>query len=478
MTGYSEWHSCGKAEVYRSGKCKVFDVAVIGGGVVGCAVAQRFAVGGATTVLLERGSDILSGASKGNSGLLHTGFDAPEGSLELRCMRSGYAEYLALRKELNLPLIETGALVVAWTEADLLKLPGIVATAHRNGISDVHQINARDLSVREPRLSKRALGAVVVPGEHVIDPWSSPLAYAERAHAHGAQIRRQCEVTGGTFTGDRWELETTDQLVIARVVINCAGNYADLVEGINRQPSFAIRPRKGQLVVFDKAAHDLCTAIILPVPTAKSKGVLLARTAYGNLLIGPTAEEQEARNIATTDEAALRALIEFGRSVIPDLEGCFVTAAFAGLRPATQFKDYQIHAQPHRRWITVAGIRSTGLTASLGIAQYVAGLYVENFAPLGDAVAETQTAVPNLAEVNPRPYQQVGHGEIVCHCELVTAGEIEAALTRPLPARDLGGLRRRTRCMMGRCQGFYCQWRVMQLASPYFAENPVRPHAT
>lgn len=459
-------------------KRKVFDVAIIGGGVVGCAVARRFALGSATTILLERGPDILSGASKGNSGLLHSGFDAPEDSLELQCMRAGAAEYFAVRKDLNLPLVETGALVVAWTEAELLKLPDIVAKAHRNGVSDVYQIDASDLRAREPGLSSRALGAVAVPGEHVIDPWSAPLAYAEQAHAHGASIRRRCEVIGGTFTGDRWALETTDEPVIARVVINCAGNYADLVEGINSQPPFAIRPRKGQFVIFDKVAHDLCKAIILPVPTARTKGVLIARTAYGNLLVGPTAEEQDERSIATTDGVSLRSLIDFGRTALPDLAGCSVTAAFAGLRPATQFKDYQIHAQPDRRWITVAGIRSTGLTSSLGIAQYVADLYVENFAPLGAAVVQTQTRVPNLAEDNQRPYQQVGHGEIVCHCELVTAAEIETALTRALPARDVSGLRRRTRCMMGRCQGFYCQARILQLASPYFAVDPVQPHGT
>ena len=172
-----------------------FDIAVIGGGVVGLAILRRFAMSGLRCVLLERGADILSGASKGNSALLHTGFDAPAGSLELACMQAGYEEYLAIRDRLNLPLLESAALVVAWTEEELAKLPEIVTRAHRNGVRDVEEIGRDDLRRREPHLSEAALGAVLVPREHIIDPWSAPLAYAHQALAHGAEIRRNAEVT-------------------------------------------------------------------------------------------------------------------------------------------------------------------------------------------------------------------------------------------------------------------------------------------
>jgi glycerol-3-phosphate dehydrogenase len=188
---------------------------------------------------------------------------------------------------------------------------------------------------------------------------------------------------------------------------------------------------------------------------------VICKTAFGNLLVGPTAEDQETRDVAEVDEQTLAMLIEKGREMLPGLADVGVNAVYAGLRPATQFKDYQISTQPERRWITVGGIRSTGLTSSLGIASHVADLVAQHFHPIEDA-APIWTPVPNLCEDRPRPYQ-IG-GEIVCHCEWVTRGEIEAAFTGPLPAGDIGGLKRRTRAMMGRCQGFYCSANVAAIA--------------
>jgi glycerol-3-phosphate dehydrogenase len=253
----------------------------------------------------------------------------------------------------------------------------------------------------------------------------------------------------------------------ARVVVNCAGNYGDLVEAIARPSPFTIRPRKGQFLVYDKPAHDLVRSIILPVPTARTKGIVITRTVYGNLLVGPTAEDQDERRIATIETATLEHLARIGETILPGLARAPITTAYAGLRPATQFKDYQIEAVPERHWITSSGIRSTGLTGALGIARRAANLYAEHFGPLAPLNDPVWPSLPNLAEALPRPYMQPGRSEIVCHCELVTRDEILAALEGPLPAGSLGGLRRRTRCMMGRCQGFYCSRRVMELAAPH-----------
>lgn len=431
-----------------------FDIAVIGGGVVGLALLRRFALAGLSCVLLERGADILSGASKGNSALLHTGFDAPPGSLELACMQAGYAEYLAIRERLNLPLVESGALVVAWNEAERDKLPGIVEKAHANGVGDVRLIGPAALRAAEPNLAAGALDAVLVPGEHIIDAWSAPLAYAHQALAHGAAIRRRAEVADGTLRDGTWRLSTPQGPVAARVVVNAAGNFGDIVEAIARPSPFAIRPRRGQFVVFDKPAAALLRAIVLPVPTERTKGVVLFRTAFGNLAIGPTAEDVEEREVAACDTPTLERLKARALEMLPALAGVGVNAIYAGLRPASQHKDYVIEALPERQWITVGGIRSTGLTASLGIAQQVLGLYARHFGPLPAAPAPVWTPVPNLAEERPRPWQ--AGGEILCHCERVTRAEVAAALAGPLPAGDLGGLKRRTRAMMGRCQGFNC----------------------
>ncbi|MCQ4159901.1 NAD(P)/FAD-dependent oxidoreductase [Roseomonas sp. GC11] len=452
----------------QTGPDPAFDILIIGAGVVGCAAFRAFAMAGLRAALVERGADLLSGASKANSALLHTGFDAVPGSLEARLMRQGHAAYRALHARLGLPLLETGAIVVAWTEADLAALPGIVARAHANGVADVRLLSAPEVRQREPHLAPDLLGGVLVPGEAVIDPWSAPLAYARQGLAHGGTLLRETRVTAGRQAEDgSWQLETSAGPLRARVVVNCAGNQGDIVEAIARPSPFEIRPRKGQFVVLDKTAFALARSIILPVPNERTKGVVISRTAFGNLLVGPTAEEQQDREAATVEEAALVELLRQGRRMIPALAEEPVTATYAGLRPATQFKDYQIEALPARRWITVGGIRSTGLTGSLGIAAYLLELYGAHFAPLPPPPEPIWTPVPNLTETLPRPWQQPGRDEIICHCEMVTRAEITAALAPPLPAGDLGGLKRRTRCMMGRCQGFYCTRRVLEIAAPH-----------
>jgi glycerol-3-phosphate dehydrogenase len=441
---------------------KRFDIAVIGGGVVGLAILRRFAMSGLTCVLLEKGADILSGASKGNSALLHTGFDAPAKSLELQCMQAGYQEYFEIRQKLNLPLLETGALVVAWTEEESAALDGIVAKAHANDVIDVKRQSQTEIRIREPQISKSALGAVLVPGEHVIDPWSTPLAYAQQAIAYGAVIMRNAEVTGVEEANSEWRIVSRTGDVLVGTVINAAGLFGDKVEALAHEPSFTIKPRKGQFVVFDKPATKLARSIILPVPSERTKGVVLFRTIFGNLAIGPTAEETQEREFPSTDSSTLEKLKSRAIEIVPALKDIDVTSIYAGLRPATEHKDYIIEAHKQKNWITVAGIRSTGLTGSLGIAQHVVKLYAKHFGKLPKKPPEPiWTPVPNIAEQSIRPYMK--GGEIICHCEWVTRGEIETACNGPLPAGDLGGLKRRTRAMMGRCQGFYCGAEVTTL---------------
>ncbi len=432
-----------------------FDIAIIGGGVVGLAILRRFALAGLKCVLLEKGSDILSGASKGNSALLHTGFDAPAKSLELQCMKAGYAEYLDIRQSLNLPLLETSAIVTAWTESDVAALDDIVSKAHKNGVADVKRLTQIELRVREHQLAKTARGGVLVAGEHVIDAWSAPLAYGLLALAHGAKIMCNAEVTGAELANSEWRLANRAGDVMARIVINAAGLYGDHVEALVRPAPFTIKPRKGQFVVFDKLGAKLLRSIILPVPNERTKGVVLFRTIYGNLAIGPTAEETEERENPETDAATLEKLKARAIEMLPALKDVAVTAVYAGLRPATEQSDYIIDALATQNWITVAGIRSTGLTGSLGIAQHVAKLYVKHFGKLPKKPpVPIHPPVPSLAEHAIRPYMK--GGEIICHCEWVTRSEIEAACAGPLGAGNLGGLKRRTRAMMGRCQGFYC----------------------
>ncbi|MGY2224460.1 NAD(P)/FAD-dependent oxidoreductase [Pseudomonas gingeri] len=445
-------------------KADTYDVAVIGGGVVGCAMARRFALEGARVLLLEKASDILSGASKGNSAILHTGFDAPRDSLELACMQAGYHEYLDIHQQMNLPVLRTGAMVVAWTADDLGKLDGIARQARDNGVDDVELLEPARIRQLEPELSHKALGAVQVPGEFLIDPWSAPLGYLQQALLHGARVVLGTEVQGGDFDGLAWQLQTSRGPVRATSVINCAGLFGDcLEERLLGESHFSIHPRKGQFVVFDKAAARLLQTIVLPVPNERTKGIVLTRTVFGNLLVGPTAEEQDDRIHAGLDGLMLAELVAAAVERIPALAGMPVTATYAGLRPASDKKEYRIRQVAERNWITVGGIRSTGLTAALGIARHVFELYGSTHSHRPPATV-LWPRLPNLAEHLPRDYQSPGYGEMVCHCELVTAREITTALNSLLPPGDLGGLKRRTRACMGRCQGFYCSARVAQLS--------------
>ncbi|WP_114836263.1 NAD(P)/FAD-dependent oxidoreductase (plasmid) [Agrobacterium tumefaciens] len=442
----------------------LFDVAIIGAGVVGCAVARRFAIAGAKVVLIEKGPDILSGASKANSAILHTGFDAPKNSLELSLVRAGRQEYLDIRESMNLPLVETGALVCAWTPEEAGKLVEIAEQGRQNGVARLRLLSAAEALAVEPGLSDNLIAALHVFDEHVIDPWSAPLAYVTQAIALGAVVLRQCEIYAGEFDGE-WKLETSRGDVRATWVINSAGLFGDQVDArLGFKPEFQIKPRKGQFVVLDKAAARQLKTIILPVPNEITKGVVVCPTAFGNILVGPTAEEQDDRIRATVEHDTLDALVAHGTKLVPGLANIPVTAVYAGLRPASDKKEYRVISRADRKCITLGGIRSTGLSSALGLAQHALRLHGGLSRGELQQKPAPEVWMPNLAESRQRDWQTKNHGEIVCHCEMVTRREIEATLTTPLPPGDFGGLRRRTRAGMGRCQGFYCNAKLAEIS--------------
>jgi len=240
--------------------------------------------------------------------------------------------------------------------------------------------------------------------------------------------------------------------------------YGDIVDqclGLNAQ--FQIKPRKGQFVVLDKVGFRHVPRIVLPVPSELTKGIVVCPTVFGNVLIGPTAEEQEDRSRATVETETLKALLKRGAEVVPALARIPVTAVYAGLRPASESKAYRIFVRPDQRAITLGGIRSTGLSSALGLAQYALKLHAGFGGSFMAPPSAPSVRVPNLAENRERDWQRPGHGEMVCHCELVTKREIEAALRSSVPPGDFGGLKRRTRAGMGRCQGFYCNARLAEM---------------
>jgi glycerol-3-phosphate dehydrogenase len=451
------------------------DVVIIGAGVVGTAIARTIAGYQLTCVLIDAADDVGTGTTKANTAILHTGFDTVPGSLESRLLRRGSGLLHDYARRAGIPVERTGALVVAWTEEQEAALPGIVDKARRNGCPDVRLMGAADLYRAEPELGPGARGAVQVPGESIICPWTTPLAYATEALREGVRLRLGTRVTGvhsgGVHSGGpEHQVATTGGMLRGRWLVNAAGLESDRIDAMLGGGAFTIAPRRGELIVFDKLARPLLRSILLPVPTARTKGVLVAPTVYGNVLLGPTAEDVPDRTDTATTAAGLAGLLAAGGQILPGLAAEEVTASYAGLRAATEHRDYQIRVDEQRRYACVAGIRSTGLSASLGIAEYVVGLLGEAGLPLRERETAGPPAMPYIGQAGLRPYQDPAriaadpdYGAIVCHCERVTRGEIRDALASPLPPGDLDGLRRRTRVLNGRCQGFYCAATVSRL---------------
>jgi glycerol-3-phosphate dehydrogenase len=447
----------------------VYDVAIIGGGDVGAALARELARFELRTALLETG-DVGAGTSKANTAILHTGFDAKPGTLEARLVARGHELLLAYADEVGIPLERTGALLVAWNEAEVERLPEIEQSARACDYERARPLAVDELYRREPHLGRGALGALEIPDEFIVCPWTPPLAFATQALLAGVDVRRYepvlavSKATGGAG----WQLRTARQSVPARWLINAAGLRSDEVHRWAGYDGFTVTPRRGELIVFDKLSRPLVSHILLPVPTGRTKGVLIAPTVFGNVMLGPTAEDLHDKRATGSTEDGIERLLELGRRLMPELVEHEVTAVYAGLRAATEHADYQLSVDGERRYACAGGIRSTGLTGSMAIAEWLRDQLSEAGLELRERPQGLPALrMPNIGQAATRPYEDgeriaadPAYGEIVCFCERVSRGEIRDALASPLPPRDLDGLRRRTRTLMGRCQGFFCGARV------------------
>jgi glycerol-3-phosphate dehydrogenase len=440
-----------------------FDVAIVGGGAVGCAAARELSRRRARCILLEAGPDVGAGTSKANTAILHTGFDAKPGTLEARLVARGYELLSAYAEQTGIPTARLGALMVAWNAEQREALAGVEANAKSNGYEEIRPVDFEELYAREPSLGPGAEGAVEIPGEGIICPFTATLALATEALGSGCELALNAAVTGVRSSGGDHLLETARGEIGARYVVNAAGLRSDEVDAMFGHSEFQVTPRRGELIVFDKLARGLVNHVILPVPTEKTKGVLVSPTVYGNVLLGPTADDIEDKTDRSTTAAGLKALMEAGSRVMPRLVEHEVTATYVGLRAATEHRDYQLRAHSDQRYVCAGGIRSTGITGSLAIAEWVGEALEDAGLSLGERPASVGLRMPNIGEFGSRPYQDdelirraPDYGRIVCFCERVTRGEIDAALRGSIPPADADGVRRRTRALMGRCQGFYC----------------------
>ena len=309
-----------------------FDVAVVGAGAVGCAVARELSRRGASCALVEAGPDVGAGTSKANTAILHTGFDAKPGTIESGLIARGYellGEYAA---EVGIPTENLGALMIAWSAEQRDALAGIEATARENGYEDARSVDLEELYAREPDIGLGAEGALEIPGEGIVCPFTTTLAFATEAFGAGCELILNAAVTGVRSSGGDHEVETARGPVRARHLVNAAGLRSDEVDAMLGHSGFTVTPRRGELIVFDKLARGLLNHVLLPVPTEKTKGVLVSPTVYGNVLLGPTADDVEDKTDRSTTAAGLASLIEAGARILPALSEHEVTATYVGLQ--------------------------------------------------------------------------------------------------------------------------------------------------
>jgi glycerol-3-phosphate dehydrogenase len=449
-----------------------YDVVVIGAGIVGSAIARKLAGYRLSVALLDGRDDVGEGTSKANTAILHTGFDAKPGTLESRMVSEGYHLLSDYAKQTGIPVEPVGAILVAWDDEQLAALPSLQEKAAANGYDKTEIIDADEVYRQLPHIGPGALGGLTVPGESIICTWTTNFALATDAVRRGTTLLLSRWVRSVTTEGDATVLHTSAGDVRARWVVNAAGLGGDTIDELFGHDRFHITPRRGELFVFDKQARPLVDKIVLPVPSARGKGVLVSPTVYGNVMLGPTAEDLSDRTDTGTSEAGLAFLREKGEQLMPVLLEEEVTATYAGLRAASDTPDYIIEVDTDQRYVLAGGIRSTGLTSGMAVAEYVDRLLRDSGAldlePRDDLPDPPR--MPNLGEAFPRPYQDAAriladpaYGKIVCFCERVTAGEIRDTFCSTIPPTTLEGLRRRTRAQNGRCQGFFCGAEVSEL---------------
>jgi glycerol-3-phosphate dehydrogenase len=445
------------------GAQSTYDVAIIGGGVVGTAIARELARYQLNTILIEAGPDVGIGTSKANTALFHIGFDATPGSLEARILKRSARLLKAYALEVGIPIEYTGGILVAWNPQQLARLPTLQQDAEKNG-ETLQPLTAAQIYQKEPHLGPGVLGGLSIKEEGIICPFTPPLAFAMQAKSNGVNFLFNHPVTNITVASGTTQLICRQKLITAGWVINSAGLYSDKIDRWFGYKRFKVTARRGQLIVYDKACRSLLSHIILPVPDQTTKGVMVSPTVFGNLLLGPTAEDLPDKHDTSTTQDGYMSLQKMGAQILPALQREEITATYSGLRAATEHEDYQIYLDENQRYICVGGIRSTGLSGCMGIAEYVVDLLRESNLRLQPTKIFKSITMPYIGEDRQRKVshdpdrirQNPDYGRIVCHCEQVSRGEIIDAMKSSLPPVDLDGLRRRTRCLQGRCQGYYC----------------------
>lgn len=448
----------------------MYDVIIIGAGVTGCAVARYLSRYQGSALVLERAEDVCCGTSKANSAIIHAGFDAAHGSLMAKMNVQGNRMLPELAKELDFPFRRNSSLVVCMSEEDMHRLQALYENGVKNGVEGLEIVDAQRLHELEPNVSKNAVAALWAPTGGIVCPFNMTIALAENANANGVDFRFNTKVTGFTRGEEGWTVHTEQGDFQTRYVVNAAGVYADVLHNMVSARKLHITPRRGDYCLLDKQVGGFVSHTVFQLPGKLGKGVLVSPTVHGNIIVGPTAIDIEDRDGTNTTAAGLEELISKAGISVDNLPIRQTITSFAGLRAHEDHHEFVIgEAEDAPGFVDCAGIESPGLTSAPAIGLTVAELLREKLGlrekedfiatrkGLLDPKSLTKEAYQALIRENP------AYGQIICRCEQVTEGEIIDAIRRPLGARSLDGVKRRTRAGMGRCQAGFCSPRVLEI---------------
>ncbi len=454
-----------------------YDVAVIGAGVCGAMVARELSKLDAKVIVLEKCNDISMGTTKANSAIVHAGFDAETGSLKAKLNVQGASLMAYYCNKLNVPYKNIGSLVVAYSWEDMQTLDVLFERGFNNGVPNMQIISKEKLKAMEPYISDEAIGALWAPTAGIVSPYELAIAAIENAVTNGARVKRNSGVFDIEYKNDMFYLSTASGVIKAKYIINCAGVFADQIAKMIGDTSFKIIPRKGEYYLLDKTEGTMVNHVLFKCPSSMGKGILITPTAHGNVLMGPTAIDLDfdsKLDVDTTIEGLDTVKREI-RQVIPQLTTRNAITSFAGLRAhiECEHSDFVIGpSEKNQRFINVAGIESPGLTAAPAIARYVGQIF-RNLAPEYSKKADFIATRPAPIRVNELSAEErrklvekdKRYGRIICRCEGITEGEIIDAIKAPCGARDVDGVKRRTRAGMGRCQAGFCGSKVVEILS-------------
>ena len=450
----------------------MYDVCIIGAGVTGCAIARELSRYQVDVCVVEKCEDVCCGTSKANSAIIHAGYDAPEGSLMARLNVRGNEMMDGLSQELDFPFRRNGSLTVCLQEEDMPALQALYERGRNNGVKGLRILSGEEALALEPHLQEGVTGALYAPSGGIVCPFLMTIALAENACVNGVEFRFQTKVLHIQNADGYYRLETDQGVLESRYVVNAAGVYSDLLHNMVSSHPIHIMPRKGEYLLLDHSAGRHVSHTVFMLPTRLGKGVLVAPTIHGNLIVGPTALDTEDREGTNTTAEGLREVAAKAALTVRDIPLRQVITSFSGLRAHEDGHEFIIgEPEDAPQFIDAAGIESPGLSSAPAIGEMVAEMLGEKMGLkpkeqfVGRRKGILNPSVLSMEARNRLIRENPAYGTIICRCESVTEGEILDAIHRPLGAVSLDGVKRRTRAGMGRCQSGFCAPRVMELLS-------------